>query len=279
MTGNISLLEQISLKIDSGEIQLPPTNQIIEQLVDITNDPDFEISQVVALISNDPVLTMETLRFANSSFYGGLTEIKTVHDASVRLGPHEVVRLAVLVTEKNIYQVKSPVLKAYLEPLWNHAKATALGTRWLTGKLGYNDLENQAFIGGLLHDIGCLLLIRILDEIFQENPEAANLNETLISEIIISAHTTEGYKIARMWGLPEQYCNIIRDHHLNSVAESGTLVNLVTLVDKACIQLGIGLESDSSIVLAATEEAYTLAVSDVVLAQLSILLEDELQLV
>ena len=279
MTGSLSLLERISQKIDQNEIHLPPTNQISVQLQEITKDPNFDLSKVVDLVVNDSVLTMEILRYANSSFYGGLTEIKTVREAAVRLGPQEVVRLAVLVTEKGLYKVKNPVLSSYLDPLWKHAKATALGARWLTSKIGYRDLENQAFIGGLLHDVGSLLLIRVMDEIFVEDPEAAHLNETLIEEIISSAHTTEGHKMAVMWGLPEQYCEIIRDHHKIENSEAGTLLNLVSLVDKANIQLGIGLDKDPSIVLSATEEAYCLAIPDLTLAQLAILLEDELQLI
>lgn len=279
MTGNVSLLDRISAKVSAGDFQLPPCNGMVEKLQQITSNPDFDIQDVVEVISNDPSLTTEILRVANSSFYGGLTEIKTVKDAAVRLGPQEVVRISVLVTEKALYQVKTPSLKAFLEPLWQHAQATAIGSRWLTNKLGYHDLENQAFIGGLLHDAGSLLLVRVIDEIFQEDPSAATLSETLIAEIIETAHTSEGHKMAELWGLPDLYCNIIRDHHLEDLSQAGTLTNLVALVDKACIQLGLGLESDASIVLDATGEAYTLACSDIVLAQLTVLLEDEMQLV
>ena len=279
MNPNSSLLDRISRKIDAGEINLPPANRITEQLQEITHDPNFDLGKVVDLIVNDPVLTGEILRIANSSFYGGLTEIKTVKEAVVRLGPPEVVRLAILITEKSLYKVESPILASFLEPLWMHAQATALGAKWLTSKLGYADLENQAFIGGLLHDVGSLLMVRIMDEIFQDDAQAANLSEVLISEIIETAHTTEGHKLAVQWGLPQQYCDIIKDHHSGNLSESGTLINLVCLVDKACNQLGIGLENDSSLVLSATEEAFTLGAKDLDLAQLSILLEDEMQLV
>jgi len=197
----------------------------------------------------------------------------------IRLGAPEIVRLSVLVIEKNNYQVESPALHKFLEPLWAHAQATAMGAKWVALKLGFEDLENEAFIGGLLHDMGKLLLVKVLDDILQSDSQQPNLPENLILEILESAHTVQGYTLAKKWALPEKYCEIIRDHHQSDMSKASNLLNIICLANKACTQLGIGLNKDSSIILAATEEAFTMNASDMQLAQLSIMLEDQMALI
>ena len=76
------------------------------------------------------------------------------------------------------------------------------------------------------------------------------------------------------WNLPENYCNIVRDHHLEQFDSKDMLQNLVRLANKACLKLGIGMVKDPDLVLVATPEAEALHVSEVDLAQLEIMLED-----
>ena len=164
-----------------------------------------------------------------------------------------------------------------LEPLWLHAQGVAHGAAWLARKLGYRDLEQTAFVGGLLHDVGKLLLVKVIDDIFAAQTGQVMVTEHLVREILDSAHTTSGYELAMGWGLPEEYGRIIRDHHREDLGQAGTLINLVSLSDKACRRLGLGMEHDPSIVLAVTDEATTLGAGDIVLAQLLVSLEDVLK--
>jgi HD-like signal output (HDOD) protein len=274
-----SLLELIEERIAAGQVELPPANRIAQQLQAVTADPDFEMNKVIALIGADQALTADILRAANSAYYGGLATITTVRGATVRLGAPEVVRLAVLATEKSQYRVRHATLGAFIPDLWHHATAVALGARWLARKLGYDNLEHEAFIGGLLHDVGNLLLVRVIDDIAAAGELQIALSRPLVAEILDSGHTRHGYLLAKHWNLPEAYCEIVRDHHAEDLSGAGALINVVALADKAATQLGIGLDHDPSLRLDATEEAHTLGASDVALAELSILLEDSAALV
>lgn len=274
MNRSHSLLSLIEDRIATGQVSLPPCNSVIGKLQELTANPHFDINEAVEVITRDQSLTAEILRLANSAFYGGLTPVTRVRDAAVRLGAAEVVRLAAALSEKNQYQVRSPQLQEFIEPLWQHAVAVAMGAGWLARKLGYPDLVNEAFVGGLLHDVGGLVLVRVLDDLEQAKEIDYPLSSVLVREIIESAHTAHGLSLARHWDLPEIYCEVIGGHHEENLADKGVLINLVALADKATSQLGIGLESDPSIVLSATEEAYTLGARDILLAQLSVMLED-----
>ncbi|MBM4129955.1 HDOD domain-containing protein [bacterium] len=274
MSGERSLLAMIEERIAAGRFELPARNQVASRMHQLVSDPDVDLAQVAAIVAGDAALTGEVLRAANSALYAGLSKVATVRDAAVRLGTAQMLRVAVQACEKQQYSARSPVLREFMEPLWQHSLAAAHGAAWLARKLGYRDLEQVAFVGGLLHDVGKLLLLKVIDDVFADEQLEQELSERLVHEVLESAHTTRGFDLARAWGLPDEYGLIIRDHHQQDLSQAGTLVNLVSLANKACRRLGIGIDSDPSLILAVTEEAAMLGAGDIVLAQLLVELED-----
>lgn len=274
MSESRSLLSMIEERIAAGDYHLPARRHVATELHSLAGDPDFEIERVIRLITSDAALTGEVLRVANSALYAGLSKVGTVHGAIVRLGSKQVFRLAMQACEKEQYKARAPELNDLMEPLWQHATGVAHGAAWLAQKLGYRDLEQTAFVGGLMHDVGKLLLVKVIDDIFSATDAPGGLTGRLVREILESAHTTRGYELAQEWGLPEDYGRIIRDHHQEDLSQGGTLINLVSLANKACQRLGLGIDSEPSLVLVVTDEAMTLGAGDIVLAQLLVALED-----
>ncbi|MBK8166967.1 MAG: HDOD domain-containing protein [bacterium] len=277
MSGERSLLVMIEERIAAGRFELPARSRVATELHRLVSDPEVDLAKVAALIAGDAALTGEVLRAANGALYAGLSKVATVREASVRLGTSQLLRVAVQTCEKQQYCARSPMLKGFMEPLWQHSLGVAHGAAWLARKLGYRDLEQVAFVGGLLHDVGKLLLIKVIEDVFVDEGLHEDLSERLVLEILESAHTTRGFDLARGWGLPDEYGLVIRDHHLDDLSQAGTLINLVSLANKACRRLGIGIDADTSLVLAVTEEAATLGAGDIVLAQLMVELEDQLE--
>lgn len=276
MNQNPSILGVIEEAIASLAVALPARNQTAVQLQGIIQKPDYDLREILAIIESDQALTAEVLRVANSPFYGGLTEITTVHKAVVRLGGPEVVRLAIAAVEKESYRVKDQALADLMAPLWNHAMGVALGARWLARRLGFRDLENEAFIAGLLHDVGKLLLIKVCDDLKLQGRITHAVPDAVIREILATAHCRHGEALLRHWGLPEVYRAVVRTHHDEPADEHDSLVLMVRLANLACRNLGIGLAHDPSLNLGATEEAHALDIQDITLAELSIMLEDSL---
>ncbi len=278
MSQPVALLDLIEQTIASGEITLPARNQTARQLQTILADPDYDLQAILDLIESDQALTAEILRVANSPFYGGLSEITTVRKAVVRIGGPEVVRLAIAATEKRSYQVADPALSRSIARLWDHALGTAQAARWLARKLGYADLESEAFIAALLHDVGKLLLIRVLDERRSAGRLEQEIPEPVLQEILESGHSRHGAQLLDHWGLPGSYRRVVAEHHADFLDEHDTLMLLVRLANRACHALGIGMLAEPTLNLAATEEAHALDASDLLLAELSIMLEDSFQL-
>ena len=270
----ISLLEIINTKLQEDQSLLPvfdPTALKIQQELE---KPDADLKKIERLILAEQALTGQVLKTANSAFYKGLTKVKTIREAAVRLGTGELFNIVMLAAQKKHFHASDPRERKQMEALWRHAIGTAIGGQWLAKALGFESIANEAFTAALLHDVGKLLLHSVLTSL-RNNPKIDfNPSQNLISEVLDNFHTQYGHKLLETWNLPESYCLVARDHHLEDVDKDNKLLLLIRLANMACHKLGIGPCHDPDISLPATAEANALGISEIGLAKLEIKLED-----
>ncbi len=274
MSQELPLLRQVTEFATKNDLKLPVFNDVAIKIQSIAKGDDFEVAEVERLIQSDQALAAEVLRAANSPFFGGLAQITTVRAAIVRLGLKQVAQLVLLASERSRYTARNPQIAELMQTLWSHASACALSSRWLAHKLGHRSLEEEVFVGGLIHDVGMLFLARVLDEMQAEAKGKLELPSELLHELLLTAHTDQGHRLLEEWNLPEVYRVIVRDHHTEEIDPANTPLLIVRLANEACHRLGIGIAHDPSIVLSATAEAHQLGATEVVLAELEITLED-----
>jgi HD-like signal output (HDOD) protein len=232
---------------------------------------------VERVILADQVLVAEVLRAANSSFFGGLAEINTVRSAIVRLGIRQVSQLALLASQRAAYDAKDKSLSQMMEKLWVHASATALAAGWLARRLGFGrQLESESFLGGLMHDVGKLVILKTVDEMKQEGTAAHDLSAHLVEEILSTVHANVGYRFLKRWDIPDLYCEIARDHHLPDFDSSKIALVTVRLANNAGAKMGLSLQPNPSLILSGLPEAQCLNANDITLAELEIMMEDSL---
>ncbi|KAB2888520.1 MAG: HDOD domain-containing protein [Desulfobulbaceae bacterium] len=268
----LSFIDEIERAVAADEVALPvfnPTALKIQQEL-VKTDPDNQL--IERLVTGDQALASQILRMANSSFYKGLNEILTVKAAIVRLGMQEIGRIVLLAASKNQYRSADPEINQMLRNLWQHSAAAARASYWIARRCNYIDLQGQAFFAGLLHDVGKLFVMTVIEHL--RVTRKINLTRQLILEAIDSLHSREGFALMEKWNMPAQYCTVCRDHHLATFNHKDQLLVIVRLADTACHKLGIGLTTDPDINLAATVEADILDLSEVALAELEIMLED-----
>ncbi len=279
MDQGLSLIDQINEFVRKENFQLPVFNEISMRILRMARHEDFDIREMTHLIYQDQVLVAEVLRAANSPFFGGLSVITTVRDAIVRLGSRQVCELVLIAAERIHYRARDKRFNKLLNKLWKHSVACAIGSQWLARRLNYHEQDNEAFIGGLVHDIGKLFLLRVIDTMQESEKNSFKISYELSYEIIRSFHAEQGYKLLSQWNLPKIYCEITRDHHSQEFDTENVPLMLVRLTNQACTKLGLGINHDPSIILFSTPESAALRLKEIVLAELEVMLEDTMQIV
>jgi HD-like signal output (HDOD) protein len=275
------LLDHIVELIDSGSLILPVFDPISIKLQEAIARKTEDVLEIEDLINTDQALAVEVLRAANSPFYCGLSPVKTIRTAIVRLGTKQMRRLVILVSERNKYRARNPELHEMLRDLWLHASTTALGAQWLSKRLHSTGIEEICFLGGLLHDIGKLIILRAIDEIAKSQKGQIPVSHDELIEILMTAHCQLGYRLLQRWNIPEIYCQIARDHHSGNLGNlnSGDLpLIIISLSNNGSRKLGIGLDPMPSLELEATPEANLLNVSDELLSELESMLQEHLSI-
>ncbi len=269
-----SLIDVIDEYVKSGKVKLPvmDQNSLMVQKEISKSEPDME--RIINLIKKDISLTAEVLKISNSSFYKGLEQVKTVQEAVVRLGMVEVINMVLLACQKNSFRAHDPVLQKWIKTMWIHSVGCAVGTQWLARYYQYPNL-NEAFLAGLLHDVGAFFLLSVMEQIKAKN---ATMPHKLIEDIVLKMHAHYGNILLTDWSLPEQYCTIAREHHAAEFDAANLLLVMIRFADKVCQHLNIGIVENKDVDIFACEEAAILDISDVTVAQLQIKIEDSLRL-
>ncbi|MGD9044094.1 MAG: HDOD domain-containing protein [Desulfobacterales bacterium] len=274
MNTDRSLVEMIHKHVSTKRVKLPAFNgtalRIQKEIA--KEEPDTRL--IEKSIVSDQSLTGEVLRVSNSSFYRGLSQVVTVRDAIIRLGSKEVSNIVTLVALQNKFRSKDPIIHKIMGKLWRHSVGCAMGASWLAKQTGFQTICHETFVAGLLHDVGKLFILKAIDDMKISGEIDQRPSNTLIDEAMQNMHTEQGELLLNHWNLPQKYCRIAREHHIEDFDCNNILLVLVRLANHMCHKKGIALSEDPSIVLMATPEAHQLQISEVDLARLEVLLED-----
>lgn len=269
---DVSFISEIEKSIAADEISLPVFNatalKVQQELV--KKEPNTQVLE--RLITGDQALSSQMLRMANSPFYRGLKEITTVKGAIIRLGMREVGRIILLAATKDQFRTKDQEINAIVKKLWQHSAACAIASHWIARRCQFEELSGEAFFAGLLHDVGKLFVLIVIDQL--KNRNHLTFSNQLILEALDNLHTLQGYALMKKWNMPDQYCTTARDHHQIELDPKDHLLVIVRLANLACGKLGITSKPLGEVNLAATVEAGLLGLSEVSLAELEIMLED-----
>jgi len=267
------LLDIVKEHAVSEKLSLPIFPGVLSELQSLMADENTPIEKIASAISKDQALASQMLKLANSAFFSGLTRVRNIKDAILRLGLNQVFNCLVLSSQSNYYKSSHGTVDRYLQILWKHALATAMGSKWLLQKTGYRDLADEGFLAGLLHDIGKLLLLRVIETVSLERQEM-NLSDVFILEILDSMHVEQGYNLMKEWSIPSVYCEVAKEHHADEFDSSDALLMAVRTVNQVCRKAGISTNTDRQIIPATLPEAHALAAKEIVLAELEVVIED-----
>jgi putative nucleotidyltransferase with HDIG domain len=202
--------EKIALRVRSGELDVPVLPHVAAQVMALTNDPNVSAKDFVTLLEKDQQLSARLIKIASSPFYAGLMKVSSIQRAIVVVGMktlHDLV-FSVAMGERVFRSKRFTVPMARV---WEHSLAVATIAQEIA-KVRHVSGEN-AFLAGLLHDIGKPLMIETLERISKELGDRIVFDEIFIDEIMRDYHTVVGGLVAKAWQFSDSLYASIRFHH------------------------------------------------------------------
>ncbi|MGO9659352.1 MAG: HDOD domain-containing protein [Acidimicrobiales bacterium] len=207
-------LHSVELREILGRVgSLPSPPSVVMKINALLDRDDVSVKELDALISTDVGMSAKVLQMVNSAFFGLGQQITHVHDAIAYLGLNLVRDLVVTSEVLSSAEGSSGLPKDIIERLRAHSVAVSV----LAAGLGQRVRLNQpAFVAGLLHDIGWLVLAAQAPEHLQAIARLAQKGGALDEverEVLGASHAEVGAYLLSMWGLPSAVVEAVAHHH------------------------------------------------------------------
>ena len=217
---------------DGHDLNMPPLPHVVERVLAKLRDAKCSLSQIADLIAEDQVVAASILRMANSPLYRGLNRITAIRPAVTRLGSRAVQTLMLHESVRSTMFSAAGNYKEYAKLLWKCSFAGACVMRELS-RFTKIDAED-AFLMGLLHDIGSVIVLRIAHT--QRKFSSYELDIDTFDYLCAECHQEFGELVADAWKLPTSLKNLIADHHTPAAEDDPQRVErlLLQVSDMCC---------------------------------------------
>lgn len=225
---------------------IPAMPELAQRIVALGPHP--EVRKLVAIVELDPGLAGQMVRQATSPFFGYRGKVNSVSDAITRvLGLEPAIHLAFGVIAGKAMRSPSDG-PAGRKAVWLHAAYSAALMQSMAESLpkSIRALPGMCYLGGLMHNIGLLLLghlfpadLHALNKAILENPTIPLIN--LERRLFMTDHTEIGTWLMQKWRMPEEVITAVQKHHDEGYrGENAVYANLALLADRLLQRLGKG---------------------------------------
>jgi HD-like signal output (HDOD) protein len=222
--------------------ELPVLPEVPQRVVATIHDPLSSIDDLVAIIEEDAVLSMKILSLANSAYFATVSEINDLSTACSRLGMKSIANIAHAISNANLYQTSKPEYRELMQQLWTHAVAAAYCAETLASKTGID--SNTVFVGGLIHDIGKLVLFDALTNKYNGSIGRLGEDTSLMIKVINQFSPVAGLHVIQHWKLaPELAFSTLfsGQPEINPSSEWSKLGHVVCLSNAAAEHVGYSI--------------------------------------
>ena len=223
---------------------LPPMPVVATKVLQLVESGKADAAEISRAISSDPAVSARILKISNSTFYGCRRKIQTLAEAVVVLGHNTLKGLAVAASLKEIYKPAGLIENM----LWEHSFGAALAAKIIAGHTPQVSAD-EAFLAGLFHDLGKIIMNLREKEKFQQATERC-YNEMLMFEevektVFPYTHAELGAYVLEKWNLPEDLITAVMLHHTFAFPDPENIYQqnmtaITSLADLICVKLGIG---------------------------------------
>ena len=233
---------QLISKID----ELPPLPTVVTRALDMLSDIDVDINAVGEVIGKDQSLVSKLIKISNSALYGGMHRVESLQQALTRLGVKTTKSLILSASMQTYFFKKNPGMQTWGQLLWQHAAECGMAARRIAVTAGYDEPE-KAFVGGLLHDIGKLVLLLVSPDSYRRIQHIKK-SETLLDHvaeqrILNTDHMQIGELLMDKWKMPASAKACVKYHHcVEDAGEARMLAAITAYANHLCHLHGTQLQ-------------------------------------
>lgn len=228
--------------------------EITVRIIELVENPTSTAQDLHNVISNDPALCSRILKVVNSSFYGLPGQIGSINRAIVLLGLNAVKNIAISASLAKLFRGGDLCARFSARDLWSHSIATATAAKLLADELNIG-IPDEAFLAGLIHDIGVMVemqvnrekLIAVINAL-EPDADGAPQKDMMELELQIfgASHEQFGRALCEKWKFPSVFAHVTGYHHnpLELGEGSRTMACLVYVADRVAGMLEGGYRMD-----------------------------------
>ncbi|MGM0608706.1 MAG: HDOD domain-containing protein [Candidatus Muiribacteriota bacterium] len=219
---------------------------VVSKLLEVTSNPKSSVDDVSKIVSSDFTLSANVLKIVNSPFYGFPRKITTISEALVILGFTDIRNIALSLT---IFDKLGSKGKMDVNKFWEHSLGVGIGAKILAQKIKYVKPE-EAFICGLIHDIGKIILSEYFPDKFEKISEiikTKEVNAWEAEETVLDGinHAKIGGWVIEKWQIPQIITRTVAWHHSPVIAgKVDELSACVNMADTICKIKNVGYKGD-----------------------------------
>jgi len=226
--------------IVSQQMDLPSAPAVVHLLTTLMRRDDVGSHEIARIVETDQAFAARTLRLVNSPFYGFARQITSVEQAITMLGVDSLQQLLLATSVVSALGTESSALQ--MGDFWMHSFSVGVVTKHLLHAESA-DSRNEAFMCGVLHDIGRLLFVKMdaskYVRFYDDGKSVTDLEKE--AQWFGADHQQTGQILAQKWNLPDSFTTAIAYHHYPEKAQDcHLLVAAVHIADIICHALGLG---------------------------------------
>jgi putative nucleotidyltransferase with HDIG domain len=222
-----AIRSELESKLNAGSLELPLLPGVAMEITSAAAKEDVDTRTIADMLKRDAALSAHVLRIVNSPAYSPRAQIVSLQQAVSRVGAVKIREIALIIAcRTGVFKAKG--YEKEIDEVFSHSIGTALFAQEIARQTR-NNVED-AFLCGLLHDVGRPVLLQALVTSLREAKVAAD-RESVLS-LVTELHEAAGSALAKAWTLPETVVGALAKHHSAQPEQESVPVRIVSLADR-----------------------------------------------
>jgi putative nucleotidyltransferase with HDIG domain len=242
MTTNTEFLNRLFTLLEEDKLVLPTLPEIALKIRELLKQEHSSLEDLASLINKDAAITARLMQIANSALFRTGAPITTVDNAIKRLGRSTIENIVIGMAMEKLFVASTPLTDRKLKEVWQHSMDVSMLATTYSRKIPHLK-SDLAMLAGLVHDIGILPIITLLEEY----PDLLQ-DESKIDELIMSAHVQVGTAIAQKWNFPALITDAVKYHEdLGHVSGAKATYTDLVIVANLLSEYHVGRRSEINV--------------------------------